>query len=63
MHSVNFAEGIQNNSSTAIDNIFVDNSRMNLPAISPTINSVTEHDAEILTIKNIYRTINKLPLK
>jgi len=63
LHTLNFAEGIQNNSRTAIDNIFVDNRRINLSAISPTINSITEHNAEILTIKNIYTAINKSHLK
>jgi len=33
----NFSTRIQNNSSTAIDNIFVDNSRINLFSISPII--------------------------
>lgn len=62
MHIVNFAAGIQNNSSIAIDNIFVENSRINLSSVSPILNGLSDHNAEILTIKNIYSTINKFPL-
>jgi len=62
-HTVNFATGIQNNSSTAIDDIFVDNSRINLSSTSPIINALSKHDAKILIIKNKYVTINKSPLK
>jgi len=40
----------------------VDNSRINLSSISPIINCLSDHDAGILTIKNIYTTINKFPL-
>jgi len=64
LHMVTFGTRIQNNSSTAIDNIFVDNSTTNLSSISPLIKGLWEHDGEILTIKNIYlyATINKFPL-
>ena len=37
-HTVNFATRIQNNSSIAIDNIHVDNSRLNLSSISTILN-------------------------
>ena len=60
-YTVNFAAWIQNNSSTAIGNIFVDDSRINLS--SAIINGPSDHDAQFLTIKNIYTTINKFPLK
>jgi hypothetical protein len=62
-HTVNFATRIQNNLSTAIDNIFVDNSRVNLSSVSPIINGLPDHEAQILRIKNILGTINKFPLK
>jgi hypothetical protein len=39
-HTVNFVTRIQNNSSTATDNISVDNSRINLSSISPIINGL-----------------------
>ena len=41
----------------------MDNSRINLSSISPIINGLSDHDAQILTIKNVYATINKFPLK
>jgi hypothetical protein len=62
LHIVNFAAGIQNNSSTAVDNVFVDNSRINLSSVSPILNGLSHHDAHVLTIKNIYATINKFLL-
>jgi hypothetical protein len=46
-HTANFASRTQNNLCTAIDKIFLDNSRRNLSSISP-----SDHDAQILTIKN-----------
>ena len=73
-HTVDFATRIQNKSSTAIDNIFVDNSRLGLTTISPLINGPSDHDAQFLTINNIYaakykvflqqrtRTINRVTL-
>jgi len=63
LHTANFATRIQNNSSTAIDNIFVDNSRLNLSSISPKINGLSDHSAQILKIKNIFATINTFPFK
>jgi ribosomal protein L33 len=51
------------NASTTIDNTFVDKSRINLSSISPIINGLSDHDAQILTVKNIYATLNKFPLK
>ena len=62
-HTVNSATRIQNNPSTAIDNIFVDKSRINLSSMSLLTNGLSDHDAQILTIKNIYATINRFPLK
>jgi len=63
LHTVNYATRIQNNSSTAIDNIFVGNRRLNLSSISPKINGLSDHGAHILIIKNIYATINTFPFK
>ena len=62
-HTVNFATRIQNKLSTAIDSVFEDNSRTNLSSASPITNGLSDHDAQILTIKNTYATTNKLPLK
>jgi hypothetical protein len=41
----------------------VDNSRLNLSSISLIINGLSDHNAQILTIKTIYATINKFSLK
>jgi hypothetical protein len=41
----------------------VDNSRINLPSISPIINGLSDHSAQILKIKNKYATTNKYPWK
>jgi hypothetical protein len=46
-YTVNFVTRVQYNSSTSMDNIFVDNSRINLSAISPIINALSDHDAQI----------------
>ena len=48
-----------NNSSTAIDNVFLYNSTINLPSTLPTINALSDHNAEILTIKNGYVILHK----
>jgi hypothetical protein len=62
-HTVNFATRTQNESSTATDNIFVANSRLQSPSTSPLINGLSDHDAQLLTVNNIYTTTNKIPLK
>ena len=53
----------QNNSSTAIDNIVVYNSRLNLASILSIIIGLSDHDTEILKIENTYAAINKFPLE
>jgi len=58
-HTVDFATIIQNKSSTDIDNTFVDNSRLGSTIISPLINGLFHHDAQLLTINNIYAVTNK----
>jgi len=57
-HTVKFATAMQSKSSTAIDNIFVGNIRLNLSSISPIINGLSDNSDQILTIQNIYSTIN-----
>jgi hypothetical protein len=51
LHTVNFETRIQNDLSTTTDNIFVDNSRINLSSIPPTINGLLGQVAQILTNK------------
>jgi endonuclease/exonuclease/phosphatase family metal-dependent hydrolase len=52
LHTVNFATRTQNESSTATDNIFVDNSRLQSSSTSPLIKGLSDHDAQLLTINN-----------
>ena len=54
---------MQNESSTAIDNIFVDNSRLGSTITLPLINDLSDHDAQLLTINNIYAATKKVSLK
>jgi hypothetical protein len=53
IHTVNFATRIQNDSSTATDNIFVDSIRFSSSSTSPIINGLSDHDAQNLMINNI----------
>jgi len=62
-HPVNFATRIQNNSSTVIYDTFLGKSIINLSSISPIINGLSDHDAHILTIRNMYATINRFSSK
>jgi hypothetical protein len=59
-HTVNFATRIQNDSSTAIDNIFVDSIRF---SSSPIINGLSDHDAQYPMINNIAAAGYLIPLK
>jgi hypothetical protein len=63
INTVNFATRIQNDSRTAIDNIFVDNIRFSSTSTSPIINGLSDHDAQYLIINNIAATTNLIPLK
>jgi hypothetical protein len=60
-HRVNIAARIHSNSCTAIDNMFVDTSRINLSSIAAIINDLSDLDAQILTIKIMSAIVNKLP--
>jgi hypothetical protein len=62
-HTVHFASGIQNDSSTAVNNIFVDITGLSLSFICPIINALSDHDAQFLTVNNIVPAINIVPLK
>jgi hypothetical protein len=54
LHTVNFATRLQNNTNMVSDNIFVDDSKRTLSSISPIINGLSNHNAQILTTKNMY---------
>ncbi|PNF25679.1 hypothetical protein B7P43_G16270, partial [Cryptotermes secundus] len=53
IHTVNFATRIQNDSSTSIDNIFVDVTRFSSSSTSPIINGLSDHDAQFLVMDNL----------
>jgi hypothetical protein len=58
MSIVNFPTRIQNYSSTAIDNVFIDSSRKEHNSIEPVTNGLPDHDAQLLAIKNIESIYN-----
>jgi hypothetical protein len=49
-------QAIQNDSRTAIDNIFVDSIRFSSTSTSPIINGLSDHDAQYLMINNVAAT-------
>ena len=51
---INFLTRIQNTSATATDNIFIDVSQFEGCTITPVINSVSDHEAQLLTISTDY---------
>ena len=46
---INFLTRLQNTSVTAIDNIFIDVSQFESYTVTPIINGVSDHDAQLLT--------------
>jgi hypothetical protein len=62
-HTVNLATRVQNSLSIAIDNIFIDSTRLTSSCTSPVVNSLSDHDSELLTINNITTKVNVIPLK
>jgi hypothetical protein len=63
LRTVNFATRIQNSSSIAMDNIFIDSTRLNSSCTSPTVNGLSDHDAQLHTVNNITTKVNLIPLK
>jgi hypothetical protein len=61
--TLNFAAGIQNSSSTAIDDIFIDSARLSSSCTSPIVSSPSDHNAHFLTVNNITTKVNLIPLK
>jgi UDP-3-O-acyl-N-acetylglucosamine deacetylase len=51
--TVNFPTRCQKNSATAIDNIFINTDRKNDYHICPIINGLSDHDAQLITLKGI----------
>jgi hypothetical protein len=62
-HATNFATSIQNNSSTAIDNIFADSTRLNSSSTSLIINGLSDHDGQLTAINNTVATATLIPLR
>jgi hypothetical protein len=62
-HTINFATRVQNGSSTAVDNIFVDSIRLSSSSTCPLINGLSNHDAQLFTINNTASAVNLVPLK
>jgi hypothetical protein len=62
-HTVNFPTRFQNSSSTAIDNLFIDSTRLNSSYTAPIIKGLSDHDAQFLTISDINTEINLAPFK
>jgi hypothetical protein len=48
-HTVNFATGTQNDSNTAISNIFVDITMLSSSSACPIISGLSDYDAQLLT--------------
>jgi hypothetical protein len=55
---VNFPTRIGPSSWSTIDNVFIDNSYLNKYDITPVINGLSDHDAQLLTIQTFQKHIN-----
>jgi hypothetical protein len=62
-YTVHFATGTQNDSSTSIDNTFVDIRKLSSSTTCPIINGLSDHNAQFLTVNNIAPATNTVPLK
>jgi hypothetical protein len=51
---VDFPTRFNTTSCSTIDNIFIDNSRINLFKVLPIINGLSDHDAQYLTLDNVF---------
>jgi hypothetical protein len=57
--TVHFPTRIQNQSNTAINNIFIYNYKFTKYTVSPKYNGLSDHNAQLLTIKDInLQTVN-----
>jgi exonuclease III len=62
-HTVNVATRTQNDSSTAINNIFVDSTRLSSSSTCPITNGLSDNDAQFLTLHNTVPATNIVSLK
>ena len=56
--TVYFPTRIQSNSATAIDNIFINTSKLDDYVILPIVNGLSDHDAQLITINNIHLEVS-----
>jgi hypothetical protein len=61
--TVYFPTRLQNNSATAIDNIFVDTSKFPDYVISPLFNGLSDHDAQLIKLRDIDLKIQNAKVK
>jgi len=54
---INFPTRVQNTTATAIDNIFIDVSQFESYTVTPTINGMSDHDAQLLIINTDYSCV------
>jgi hypothetical protein len=59
IHTVHFPTRLQNNHASAIDNVFVDESRLYSCIIFPLSNALSDHDAQRLIFDKYFVTDNK----
>jgi hypothetical protein len=62
-HTVNFAIRTQNFLCTVIDNIFIDSARLSSSCTYRIVNSLSDHDAQFLTVNNITTKVNLILLR
>jgi hypothetical protein len=62
-HTLNVAQRIQSDLSIAVDNIFVDSTRVSFTSTSAIINDLSDRDIQYLMIKNIAATDNLIHFK
>jgi hypothetical protein len=60
---INFLTRVQNTSSTAIDNIFIDVSQFESYTVTPIMNSLSDHDVQLLKISTEYTLVPKHKFK
>jgi hypothetical protein len=56
IHTVNFPTRLQNNHASAIDNVFVDETRLYSSIIFPLSNALSDHDAQCLIFDKFFVT-------
>jgi hypothetical protein len=61
--TVNVATRTQNSSSTAVNIILVDSTRLNSSSTSLIVNGMSNHDGQFIIINNIVATANLIPLR